>query len=354
MDHREASRARRDLDDLVDAGLNTEAFCMAAGSLVARAVPSGAGEYETPTWYALDPGSLLINGVFGPDCTLDAAAQMRWEYVEDDVNKSIDVVRNPRGVQTLHEVTGGNPWSSAIYRDYMYGHDLAQEMLVALRGADGHVWATVRLNRPRAMAAFDESDRQFMRSVAPGMAEGVRRGLLVDASSASPSPASPGLIVVDRLGLPVAMSATARQWLALFPSNPGSDGGLPLPIHTVAFAALAEGGPAPMLRIRLVNGHWAALDGVRLEPGTAGTVSVIISPAGPDRLALLTSAIHGLTPREQQVAELILRGQGTHRIAHGLGISPYTAQEHVRHIFAKFHVASRGELVAALFFEKNG
>lgn len=154
MDHREACRVRRELDELVDAGLDTGAFCIAAGALVARAVPSGAGEYQTPTWYALDPASLLINGVFGPDCTLDAVAQMRWEYIENDVNKSIDVTRKPGGVQTLHEVTGGNPWSSAIYRDYMYDHDLAQEMLVALRGADGHVWATVRLNRPRAMAAF--------------------------------------------------------------------------------------------------------------------------------------------------------------------------------------------------------
>lgn len=354
MDHRQASRVRRDLDELIDAGLDTGAFCIAAGALVARAVPSGAGEYETPTWYALDPGSLLINGVFGPDCTLDAAAQMRWEYVENDVNKSIDVARNPGGVQTLHEVTGGNPWSSAIYRDYMYDHDLAQEMLVALRGADGHVWATVRLNRPRAMAAFDESDRQFMRSAAPGLAEGIRRGLLVEATSASPTPASPGLVMVDRLGLPVAMSATARQWLALFARSSGPDGGLPLPVHAVASAALAGGSPAPMLRIRLANGQWAALDGIRIEQGMAGAVSVIISPVSQDRLAPLTAAIYGLTPREQQVAELILRGQGTHRIAHRLGISPYTAQEHVRHIFAKFHVASRGELVAALFLEQNG
>jgi len=33
--------------------------------------------------------------VSGPDCEIDTAAQMRWEYVDDDVNKSIDVVRNP-------------------------------------------------------------------------------------------------------------------------------------------------------------------------------------------------------------------------------------------------------------------
>jgi DNA-binding CsgD family transcriptional regulator len=85
----------------------------------------------------------------------------------------------------------------------------------------------------------------------------------------------------------------------------------------------------------------------------AGAVSVIISPASQGRLAPLTAAIYGLTPREQEVAELILTGQGTHRIAHRLGISPYTAQEHVRHIFAKLHVAGRGELVAALFLEQD-
>jgi hypothetical protein len=66
--------------------------------------------------------------VYGPDCELDTAAQIRWEYIDDDVNKSIDVAQNPTGVQTLAEVTDGNPWLSPIYRDYMYDHDLAQEM----------------------------------------------------------------------------------------------------------------------------------------------------------------------------------------------------------------------------------
>ena len=36
------------------------------------------------------------------------------------------------------------------------------------------------------------------------------------------------------------MSATAREWLALFPGGPWSDGKYPLPIHSVSFATLAE------------------------------------------------------------------------------------------------------------------
>jgi DNA-binding CsgD family transcriptional regulator len=109
-----------------------------------------------------------------------------------------------------------------------------------------------------------------------------------------------------------------------------------------------------MLSIRLINGHWATLHGVVTELGTTGPVSVIIGPAGRQQLAPLTAAIYGLTPREHQIAELVLRGHATHRIAHGLDISPYTAQEHLRHIFAKVGVASRGELVAALLVEHSG
>jgi DNA-binding CsgD family transcriptional regulator len=344
---------RRELYELVDAGLPVEAFCAAAGLLIARAVPSAAGAAAEPTWYALDPRSLLISGVFGPDCELDTAAQMRWEYLDEDVNKSIDVVRNSSGVQTLAEVTDGNPWLSPIYRDYMHDHDLAQEMLVALRGASGQIWGTVRLNRSRATGAFDESDRQFMRSLAPCLAEGLKRGLLANAASEAPTPISPGLVIVDHRGLQVAMSAAARDWLALFPGSPQADDELPLAVQAVSFAALAGGWPSAMLRLRLINGHWATVHGVLTEPGIPGIVSVIIASAGREHLAPLTEAICGLTPRERQVAELTLSGQTTRRIAHRLEISPYTAQEHLRHIFSKVGVASRGELVAALFAEPS-
>jgi hypothetical protein len=100
-------------------------------------VPSQTGAAEVPTWYVLDPGSFLVSGVNGPECEIDTAAQMRWEYVDEDVNKSLDVIRNPHGVQTLDEVTQGDPWLSPIYRAYMHDHDLAQEMLVALAPPTG-------------------------------------------------------------------------------------------------------------------------------------------------------------------------------------------------------------------------
>lgn len=66
MDQRAAGKIRCHLGELVDAALHVAAFCAAAGPLVAQAVPSATGAAATPTWYSLDPRSLLVNGVYGP------------------------------------------------------------------------------------------------------------------------------------------------------------------------------------------------------------------------------------------------------------------------------------------------
>jgi DNA-binding CsgD family transcriptional regulator len=75
---------------------------------------------------------------------------------------------------------------------------------------------------------------------------------------------------------------------------------------------------------------------------------VILEPAHPLRLSSLVLAAHGLTPAQQQVAALVLRGRSTRRIIDELHISSHTLQEHLHHVFDKFGIGSRRELVATL------
>ena len=58
---------------------------------------------------------------------------------------------------------------------------------------------------------------------------------------------------------------------------------------------------------------------------------------------------YGLTPREVEVARRIARGLKTGEIAQELFLSPHTVRDHVKAIFEKVGVSSRGELVARLF-----
>jgi DNA-binding CsgD family transcriptional regulator len=51
------------------------------------------------------------------------------------------------------------------------------------------------------------------------------------------------------------------------------------------------------------------------------------------------------------VTRLVARGLATDAIAARLYLSPWTVQDHLKAIFEKVGVSTRGELVARLFFD---
>ena len=53
----------------------------------------------------------------------------------------------------------------------------------------------------------------------------------------------------------------------------------------------------------------------------------------------------GLSPRERDVFELLVRGRSIEYIAQSLTISFNTAKSHIRHIYVKADVHSRQELI---------
>jgi len=59
-------------------------------------------------------------------------------------------------------------------------------------------------------------------------------------------------------------------------------------------------------------------------------------------------AAHTLSPRERQIASLILDGRTPVEIAQTLYISLYTAKDHIKEIFRKTGTYSRPELTRCL------
>jgi DNA-binding NarL/FixJ family response regulator len=62
--------------------------------------------------------------------------------------------------------------------------------------------------------------------------------------------------------------------------------------------------------------------------------------------------MHGVTPREREVATLLARGLSNPEIAAALVLSPHTVQDHVKSLFEKLDVSSRQELVARVFLDE--
>lgn len=72
--------------------------------------------------------------------------------------------------------------------------------------------------------------------------------------------------------------------------------------------------------------------------------------SGPTSARLETTLLlaHALTPRERDVARLLLRGDTNADVARTLAMGVYTAKDHVKRVFAKTKTSSRAELAARL------
>ena len=78
-----------------------------------------------------------------------------------------------------------------------------------------------------------------------------------------------------------------------------------------------------------------------------------LEPARAPELAEVIADAYGLTARERRVTELVAQGLPNVAIAGQLYLSPYTVQDHLKAIFEKLDVSSRGQLVAQLFVDHS-
>lgn len=158
----------------------------------------------------------------------------------------------------------------------------------------------------------------------------------------------------------VSTTPAAARWLADLGDWPGRDEP-PQAIRAVA-ARLREqerGGELsperpPRSRAQTRSGAWLVLHAARLSGSQSdGQIAVILEPAAAADVAPLILQAHGLTNREAQVAQLVLRGQSTSEIVDSLAISALTVQQHLKAIFDKVGVRSRRELAAQLFAQRG-
>ena len=137
------------------------------------------------------------------------------------------------------------------------------------------------------------------------------------------------------------MTAEAEYWLAELETAAE----LPVAVRSVA-ARMRMDDTTARVKVRTNAGEWLELQASSL--GEDGQTVVVIEPVTPARLGSFLLELHGLTPAQQRVTELVLRGYSTRQIVEQLCLSPHTVQEHVRAAFDKVGVGSRRELVTVL------
>ncbi len=353
MDAAVRRRATDKIAALAGRGSDVVTFWRGCGDVLADTVP----HYLAPCWFTLDPATLVMTSHHQEGLPEFPAEWAAHEYADDgDVNHLADVARSVAGISTLHAATSGRPESSPRWHaNMLYGGD--QELVAALRTGDGQAWGSLSLYREPDRPMFDRDDLDFVRGIAPILADGVRRGLLVGEASDPEGPDAPGLLVLTERWAPESVSPGLERWLRDLPDGAWDAGRLPPAVLAVAGRALAiaeapviaDAGHVALARALTRSGTWVVLHGVPLIAGGLRRVAVIVEPAHPARISPLLMSAYRLTEREQELTRLVLQGFSTAEIARRLVISVHTVQQHLKSVFDKTGVHSRRELVSTVF-----
>jgi DNA-binding CsgD family transcriptional regulator len=350
IDTKEA--VKRQLIKLASAPLSLQVYRESALSFLREAVPFAAA-----CCTSVDPITLLSTGA-STEVAVEAIHHQlfEYEYLHKDYNSYEQLIQAISPAATLSEATGGQLGRSGRYRAVLMPAGFGDELRAALLCEDA-CWGYLTLFRKADEPLFHEQDRMFIASVAPLLAKALKKiSLELPLSCENVGLAEPGFVVLsDQLAL-MSMNQAARHWLsALRSMEQVDDDILPRPIRAVCSRALAqeEAGEEEKwakVCIRLPDGRYLSIRASKLEDAACSIqLAVTLEAAKPSDILPLIAEAYGLSAREKQVIERIIRGFSTKELAHSLHISAYTVQDHLKSIFAKTGFSSRRELMWELF-----
>ena len=343
------------------AGLDEETLLREVAERTRRAVP-----LELYCMLTNDPSSGLVTRAILSDPEYGGVARRALERVqfEDEVAPFGWMAKRRLAALSLSEATGGKPERALRYRELMVPLGVEHEVR-GVFALDGELWGSVSAMREPTSPDFDAREVAFFRRIAPHLAAGLKAAALRSEALAQPDgDDSPGVLVLDRAGRMVQHTGAAERWLKeLGDLGPGwrEGDGLPSAVSSLAGAlgrtlgteTNREGKSVPRLLARGCSGRWLVLHGALTEPGRdrGSETMIVIEPAGPREVAWLKTSAYGLTERERQVVDLVVRGASTKEISRALHISEYTVQDHLSSVFEKVGERGRRALVKRLYLE---
>jgi DNA-binding CsgD family transcriptional regulator len=307
-----------------------------------------------------DPATLLFTGAVIDEILDRVTPQfLENEFLQGDVNKFSQLARSATQVGSLIQATQGDLEQSPRYREILAPLALGDELRVALM-TSGVCWGFLCLHRDRSSPHFTTAEAAFIGRLAPHIALGLRKALLLGSTTGQPVPDEPGLLLLTEDLEVLAMTPAAERWLTEIPEVDWQrKRALPSVISAVVarLQALEQDNDVdallPRVRLRTVSGHWLVLHASRLSgPSMQRQVAVIFEVARPVEIAPLIAQAYDLTKREGEIMQSVLRGLSTAEMVDTFHIASHTVQDHLKAIFEKAGVSSRRELVGRLFAQQ--
>lgn len=307
--------------------------------------------FDTARALAYDPW-VLIPVSFASTEPLEwepTVAACRNEQAEADVHKFGELARSRDRVAVM-TADSAEARQSPRWRNLIVPDGFRHELRAVAVDDRGHCWGSVTAFRD-GRRPFTDRDAEAVGRELGQIATRLSRAMVAGAASAPPGHAA-GLWLSTAGELAFATS-TGREWLDRLrtPEMPRRADTVLAGLAVRVAASATRLGPAHppqpvLLRARGADGQWIALHGETITgpEGQPQGISVVIGPARPSAVLPILAAAYGLTGREQEVVRCVFAGHSTKEISARMHISSYTVQDHLKAIFAKVGVTSRGEL----------
>src|SRR5260221_12980319 len=197
-------------------------------------LPQNVLPFDSTFFTTTDPSTQVFPSLVTEDSPTWAMLQfLENEFFQDDFNQFHTLLKNRQSIGVLSEQTQHQLQRSQRYRDILEPLALGDEMR-AVFVMNAACWGTLCLHRERGAPEYTATEAAFLARLAPHIAEGLRKALLLANTSTTTAPDGPGILILSEEYSVVTMNAVAAYWLAeLTEAERGAQQALPHMVKTV-------------------------------------------------------------------------------------------------------------------------
>ena len=279
--------------------------------------------------------------------TEQTAEMARNEELMSDVNKyrTLAVAAVPAGWLSREHPAARH---SFRLNEILVPLGFHSEIRLVLR-EHGRLWGGLALFRESPHRQFNDDDVAALCALAGPLTSAVREYPVRPLGRRGSAPGA-GVVALSPDNRLLAVSSDAQKWLDdLLPGGEDETnaGDVTRMIFDAAHAVRRDAGGLSGACVRTVSGHWLRVEGTALPLGAAD-VAVLLHRAPPRELIETLALHHCLSPRESEIARLIVDGLASKQIARELGISLLTVNDHLRSVYRRCGASGREELFGRL------
>ncbi|MGE6630569.1 response regulator transcription factor [Bacillus sp. NPDC077027] len=296
----------------------------------------------------IDPATLLSTGSY-TDEEIEAIHDKLFqnEFLAQDVHQHQALAKGPIHVASL--IQSGDYEKSDRYQHILLPAGWSDELRAALV-IQGECWGIASLYRTKEKSPFSEQDIAAVSAKSQELADHIKKELFQKRANEESVHEEQGTLLLSKDSTLLYGNESGYLWLETFQAfeQIHDHTVMPRPFRALCAKLLYENkADTASSMLRIPSGQYLSLHAFQLKSpdGAEPTVMIQMRRAETSEILPYAAKTYGLTEREIDVLDCLLKGKSTKEMAETLFISTHTVHDHVKAMLKKTNLHSRRMLV---------